>query len=119
MFQSKGRHLNRLAILTTVHEHRTLSTTFAIYHDQEWQVFLKAIWLDRSPWSRYLMGSSEGFGTSRNDCECAYKVHFQLSFPFSVFQIGVLLFEVVSMFIKSILCVSTLGIDVLRKCNNG
>ena len=82
MFQSKGRHLKRLAILTAVHKHRTLSNTLAIYHDQEWQVFLKAIWVDRSPWSRYLMGNSVGFGTSRNDWECAHKVHFQLSLPF-------------------------------------
>ena len=103
-------------------KHRTLSITLAIYHDQEWQVFLKAIWVDRSPWSRCLMGNTQAFGTNRNDLECAHKVQstkFQLSFPFSVFQIGVLFFEVVSMFIKSILSVSTLGIDALRKCNNG
>ena len=77
MFQRKGRHLNRWAILTTVHK---LSNTLAIYHDQEWQVFLKAIWADRSPWSRYLMGSSEGFGTNRNGCECA--VHTKYIFNF-------------------------------------
>ena len=60
---------------------QTLSTTFAIYHDQEWQVFLKAIWADRSPWSRYLMASSEGFGTNRNDCECAVHTKYIFNFP--------------------------------------